>query len=47
MNATYHVASVYVDHASSYTFVKMHYSTGGTKAVEGHVALNNLLSLMA
>ena len=35
MNATYHVASVYVDHASSYTFVKMHYSTGGTKAVEG------------
>jgi len=46
-NATYHVASVYVDHASSYTFVKMHYSTGGTKAVEGHVALNNLLSLMA
>ena len=34
-NATYHAASVYVDHASRYTFVKMHYSTGGTKAVEG------------
>jgi hypothetical protein len=34
-NATYHAASVYVDHASRCTFIKMYYSTGGSEAVEG------------
>jgi hypothetical protein len=34
-SAKYHAASVYVDHASRYTFVKYHYSTGAREAIEG------------
>jgi hypothetical protein len=34
-SAKYHAASVYVDHASHYIFVKCHYSTGTQEAVEG------------
>jgi hypothetical protein len=34
-SAKYHVASVYLDHASRYTFVKCHYSTGAHEAIEG------------
>jgi len=34
-SAKYHAASIYVDHASQYTYIKCHYSTGATKAIEG------------
>jgi hypothetical protein len=33
--AKYTTASLYVDHASRYTFVKCHFTTNGTEAVEG------------
>ncbi len=33
--AKYNAASVYVDHASRFTFIKCHFSTSGSKAVEG------------
>jgi len=31
----YHAASLYVDHASCFMYLKRHYSTGGAEAVEG------------
>jgi hypothetical protein len=31
----YHAASIYVDHASRYTFIKCHYSTGSQEAIDG------------
>jgi hypothetical protein len=33
--AKYHAASVYVDHASRYTYIKCHFSTGSQEALEG------------
>jgi hypothetical protein len=33
--AKFHAASIYVDHASRYTFIKCHYSTGSQEAIEG------------
>jgi hypothetical protein len=33
--ARYHAASLYTDHASRFMFLKCHYSTGGTEAVDG------------
>ena len=34
-SAKYHAASIYVDYASRYTYIKCHYSTGAAKAIEG------------
>jgi hypothetical protein len=33
--AKYHAASIYVDHARRFTYIKCHYSTGAAKAIEG------------
>jgi hypothetical protein len=33
--ARYHAASLYMDHASRFMYLKCHYSTGGAEAVEG------------
>jgi hypothetical protein len=43
--AKYHAASVYVDHASHYTFIKCHYSTGSQEAIEGKQRFEQLAAL--
>jgi hypothetical protein len=42
--ATYHAASLYTDHASRFMFLKCHYSTGGTEAVDGKCRFKQLAS---
>ncbi len=42
--AKYHAASLYTDHASRFMFIKCHYSTGATEAIEGKRHFEQLAS---
>ncbi len=42
--AKFTAASVYVDHTSQYTFVKCHYTTSGSEAIEGKQRFEQLTS---
>lgn len=33
-NSKYHAAPLYLDHASHFTYIKLHYSTGGIEAIK-------------
>jgi hypothetical protein len=43
--AKYHAASVYVDHASRYTYIKCHYSTGSQEAIDGKQQFEQLAAI--